>query len=352
MTTDALAYAVTGNDLFGVLDLNTGVFTELGDMGQRLVGLGAGSGGVLYGAAYSSGGSGAYNSPNLYTVNPTNGALTLVSNTFSAGFYDFGSTTTGLYADGSDGKLYSINPNTGAATLVGPTLLENFMSTGSSTLYVTGLNDLHSINTTTGAATLVGSPNVGYIDVLTENGTTYAVSEDFKIYTLDGSNGAATFVANVTGTSSFFWGLAPDQPPPTVEPDRAHVQEGHSVTADAAHGVLANDTDPITNDALTVSEFNGQVSNVGIAVAGAYGTLTLNANGSYTYVANAHEKALPSDGVGLDTFTYTAEDGGGTADTTLTVVVTAPGITYSGGTANTTIQGANKRQTGTRWWGR
>ena len=106
---------------------------------------------------------------------------------------------------------------------------------------------------------------------------------------------------------------------PTAAPDRAHVQEGHSVTADAAHGVLANDSDPIPNDALTVSEVDGQASNVGIAVAGAYGALTLNANGSYTYVATAHDKALPSDGVGLDTFTYTAKDGvGGTADTTLT----------------------------------
>ena len=131
-------------------------------------------------------------------------------------------------------------------------------------------------------------------------------------------------------------------PPPTLEPDRAHVQKGHSVTADAAHGVLANDSDPIPNDALTVSEVNGQASNVGIAVAGAYGKLTLNANGSYTYVATAHDKALPSDGVGLDTFTYTAKDGvGDTADTALTVVVTAPGIAYLGGTANTTIQGAN-----------
>ena len=174
MTADAFAYAVTGNDLFGVLDLNTGVFTELGDMGQRLVGLGVGPGGVLYGAAYSGGGYGAYHSPNLYSVNSTNGALTLVSNGFSAGFYDFGSTTNGLYADGSDGNLYSINPNTGAATLIGPTLLENFMSTGSSALYVTGLNDLSSINTTTGAATLVGFPNAGYIDVVAEGGTIYA----------------------------------------------------------------------------------------------------------------------------------------------------------------------------------
>jgi VCBS repeat-containing protein len=130
--------------------------------------------------------------------------------------------------------------------------------------------------------------------------------------------------------------------PPTLEPDRAHVQEGHSVTADAAHGVLANDSDPIPNDALNVSEVNGQASNVGIAVAGAYGKLTLNANGGYTYLATANDHALPSDGVGLDTFTYTAKDGaGGAADTTLSVVVTAPGITYLGGTANTTIHGGN-----------
>jgi hypothetical protein len=111
-----------------VLDLNTGVFTESGDMGQRLSGLGVGPGGVLYGSGYP------YSSPNLYSINPTNGALTLVGTNFSPGFYDLGSTTTGLFAMGNnDGKLYSINPSTGAGSLIGPTLLGNFMSTGSST---------------------------------------------------------------------------------------------------------------------------------------------------------------------------------------------------------------------------
>jgi hypothetical protein len=200
---DSLAYGATGNDRFGVLDLNTGVFTELGDMGQRLTGLGV-AGGALYGSGYP------YSSPTLYSVNPTNGALTVVSNSFSAGYHDMGSTSNGLFATGSDGYLYSVNPNTGAATLIGPTLQGNFMSTGSDTLYVTGLNSLSSINTTTGAATLVGLPNVGYFDVVAEGGTIYAVSEDLRIYTLDGSNGAATFLANVSGTSDFFWGLAPD----------------------------------------------------------------------------------------------------------------------------------------------
>jgi len=70
---------------------------------------------------------------------------------------------------------------------------------------------------------------------------------------------------------------------PTVAPDRAHVQV--AVTA-AAHGVLAIDTDPIPNDTLIVSAVDGQASDVGHAVAGTYGTLTLNADGSYSYVAN------------------------------------------------------------------
>ena len=39
------------------------------------------------------------------------------------------------------------------------------------------------------------------------------MSEDLKIYTLDPNTGAATFVADVTGTDFFFWGLAPDLTP-------------------------------------------------------------------------------------------------------------------------------------------
>ena len=37
---NSLAYAATGDDFFGMLDLTTGVFTELGNMGQRLAGFG------------------------------------------------------------------------------------------------------------------------------------------------------------------------------------------------------------------------------------------------------------------------------------------------------------------------
>jgi Ca2+-binding RTX toxin-like protein len=123
-----------------------------------------------------------------------------------------------------------------------------------------------------------------------------------------------------------------------VEADRTHVQENHSLTANAAHGVLANDTDPIANDTLSVSAVNGQVANAAHALAGDYGRLTLNADGSYSYLAN--HTGLPLCGVGIYTFSYTAaEEVGGTATSTLTIVVTNPWQTYVGGTAGTTIKG-------------
>ena len=59
---------------------------------------------------------------------------------------------------------------------------------------------------------------------------------------------------------------------PTVEPDRAHVLLGHTLSVNAANGVLANDTDPIPNDTLSVSAVGGVASNVGHALAGTYGT--------------------------------------------------------------------------------
>lgn len=128
-------------------------------------------------------------------------------------------------------------------------------------------------------------------------------------------------------------------PIPIVEADWAHVQEYHSLTVNAAHGVLANDTDPIANDTLSVGAVNGQAANVGHALAGNYGTLTLNDNGSYSYLAN--HTGLPLCSVGIDTFSYTAAEGvEGTATSTLTVVVTSPWQTYVGGaTGGTTING-------------
>ena len=126
---------------------------------------------------------------------------------------------------------------------------------------------------------------------------------------------------------------------PVVMADRNHVPTPHGkVRVDSAHGVLANDTDPVPGYTLSVSAINGLSDNVGHSVAGEFGTLTLNADGSYSYVDTAKPGDLPHQGVGEDVFTYTASDGhGGTSDSTLTIVVTSPNQKYTLGTPGQTL---------------
>jgi VCBS repeat-containing protein len=131
---------------------------------------------------------------------------------------------------------------------------------------------------------------------------------------------------------------------PVVMADRNHVSTPHGkVTADSAHGVLANDTEPVSGFTLSVSAVNGLSGNVGHSVAGEFGKLTLNADGSYRYVDTAKPGDLPHKGVGEDVFTYTASDGhGGTSDSTLTIVVTRPHQEYTLGTPGQTLTNGNE----------
>jgi VCBS repeat-containing protein len=154
------------------------------------------------------------------------------------------------------------------------------------------------------------------LTVVVPQGVTFALSSD-------GSKGTDVIAAAV---------------PPTVVADRTSVNVGASVTADALHGVLANDRDPIAGDTgWQVSAVNGQAGNVDNVVAGRFGSLTIHEDGSYTYTASSNA-VLPASGVGQDVFTYTAETGqGGTATSTLTVIVTAAGLNFIGGALGQTI---------------
>jgi hypothetical protein len=213
-----LAYAATGDDLFGVVDLGTGAFAPNGNMGLRLTGLGVGPGGALYGGGYHSG--------TLYEVDPLNGELATVGT--SAGFVYFatGSTTGGIYAldNDADMNLYSVNPKTGAVSLIGPTGLSPFeivigLSTGSSALYLTEDSSLYSVDTATGAATLVGASAAGLFGPSAfEDGALYSGAFPSAIWSLSTADGQGTFIADVTGPGTNFWGLAPDVPRAVPEP--------------------------------------------------------------------------------------------------------------------------------------
>ncbi|WP_282412103.1 VCBS domain-containing protein, partial [Pseudomonas sp. PS02303] len=102
--------------------------------------------------------------------------------------------------------------------------------------------------------------------------------------------------------------------------------------------VLTNDTQGA--DRVTVGENAGPIT-PGTFI-GTYGTLVLNANGTYTYTLNTSDadfKALHGNGSGTETFTYTLTDADGDTSTANLVLqiqnnddpVTIGGLNVEGG---------------------
>lgn len=147
-------------------------------------------------------------------------------------------------------------------------------------------------------------------------------SESFTYQVSDGAGGLsnATLTLVITGTNDL----------PFVSADAASVLEDATLTRNASTGVLANDSD-VDQDSLAVSAVaagtvppSGSTSNIGVAVTGIYGQLTMLADGSYTYAANTPAaNALKQGEIRTDTFSYRVSDGqGGQAVSTLILSVT------------------------------
>ncbi|CAM3196953.1 hypothetical protein SPAN111604_09960 [Sphingomonas antarctica] len=96
--------------------------------------------------------------------------------------------------------------------------------------------------------------------------------------------------------------------------DNKTLDETATVTADATTGVLANDAVVAGGGLLSIVAVAGLSGNVGSALSGTYGTLTLNADGSYDYVADKSAKLIEGQ-TGTDSFSYTIEDELGTEST-------------------------------------
>ena len=163
------------------------------------------------------------------------------------------------------------------------------------------------------------------------------IQQSYTVTIDDGFGGKATddVVVTIVGSDH----------PPTPVADVVNVNEDATAAATTrATGVLGNDTDPDAGDAatLTVSAILAGTTGTPIAlaggvanVAGTYGTLTINPDGTYSYTPNNHNaEALAQGQQAQDVFTYTAEDSSGeTGTTTLTFDITgqndAPVITPS-----------------------
>ncbi|HEX8241730.1 MAG TPA: Ig-like domain-containing protein [Allosphingosinicella sp.] len=157
------------------------------------------------------------------------------------------------------------------------------------------------------------TPNA--IAALLNNGQTA-----IDVFSYNASDGTASDSATLTISISGLSGA------PNANNDSASTGEDSSVSGN----VLANDTD-VENDPLTVT-------NAG-TYAGTYGTLVLDADGSYTYTPNAAANGLAAGETGQDVFSYTVTDGGASDTATLTVTVngTNDAPTITGGDFDGTV---------------
>jgi VCBS repeat-containing protein len=136
-------------------------------------------------------------------------------------------------------------------------------------------------------AVLVTAANGGLLDLRSDGSFAYIRRPDFSgVDTLtyrafDGAQYSA--IARVS--------IQVPNTPPTANADAYEVDEDGTLAIAAAEGVLANDTDP-QHHSLTST----LISDV------EHGALTLSADGSFTYIPDAHF-------FGADSFSYRADDG-------------------------------------------
>ena len=121
----------------------------------------------------------------------------------------------------------------------------------------------------------------------------YIMSDNASVGPLTSS---ATLAITINGTNDA----------PVANADSNSGAEGNETTASVpvTGNVLANDTD------IDTANSNFTVTNAGVYV-GLYGTLTLNANGSYAYAINDANPTVDALNVGgqlVDTFNYTMSD--------------------------------------------
>ena len=153
--------------------------------------------------------------------------------------------------------------------------------------------------------------------------STWSTSVNLGGYGAHTITASATDLAGNTGQTPITYTVAiPYLPPAPIA-----VADTYSVATNrpfvvSGSGVLANDTLP-HDGSLTISTVNGQATSVGHALTGQYGSLTLNADGSFRYAPDVTKAAAGL----VDHFTYTETANGQTASASLDIRLTSPSTT-------------------------
>ena len=185
-----------------------------------------------------------------------------------------------------------------------------------------------------------GQPVSGTLGAATDpdgDALTYVLTPDSAqngAVVIDPETGAFTFspTPGYTGTVSFTYRVfdgALYSEPLTVEfaveagtsaaPDAGGTDETSVLSVGAGAGLLANDHAG-GGSALTVSAVEGQASSVGQSLAGDWGSVVVQADGSYVFTPAAAARTLLQGQSVTDTFSYTVTDAAGVSSTALLTI--------------------------------
>ena len=338
--------------------------TQIGLTGQS-------SSGVIAGSSYNSNGTQIEGAYGILTVG-ADGTYTYVAGS-NNGTDSFTYTISGGTATDTATLIITVSPNAAPnvvndtdSVTEGGTVTETTNSQGTvlsddsdddgETITVSGTVTQTSATANGGSSITISSPNsasvgsavTGYYGQLTldSDGTYSYVANQSTAEALDDSESGTdvfTFAVSdgITTTSSTITITINGQnDAPTVVNDTDSVTEGGTVieTTNSQGTVLSDDSD-VDGDSLTVSGTVSQTSatanggssitisspnsaSVGSAVTGYYGQLTLDSDGTYSYVANqSTADALDGGESGTDVFTFTVSDGTTTTSSTITITV-------------------------------
>ncbi|MFO0820242.1 MAG: Ig-like domain-containing protein [Pirellulales bacterium] len=154
------------------------------------------------------------------------------------------------------------------------------------------------------SASLVAPPTNGTVTLNADGSFSYTPNANFT------GVDTFTYIANDGGldgeVTSVTIEVAPVADAPLSATDAYSIDEDGVLTVDAAGGVLVNDSDA-----------DGDMLSASLVAPPANGTVTLNADGSFSYTPNANF-------TGVDTFTYVANDGGLDGEVTSVTIEVAP----------------------------
>ncbi|MEA2879899.1 MAG: hypothetical protein QOF14_5095, partial [Hyphomicrobiales bacterium] len=276
-------------------------------------------------------------------VNATNETITFDEQFWSSAWYGIDRVE---FADGSFWDRATLNYNathhapTGAVVITGTATEDQTLTANTSSIQdFDGLGAFHYQwqRSTTGGSSWsnIGADQATYVLGDADAGAIVRVTVSYTDGggTVESLSSAATSpVANINDT-------------PVGVNDAKAVNE----SAIATGSVLTNDTDADAGDTLRVSNISNATSGSqpiasgsNVNIAGVYGTLNLNSNGSYSYSPNnaAALDLLPGQNAS-DVFTYTAADpSNASANATLTFNITGVANTYTGTAGDDTLTGS------------